>query len=85
MVADRNPAGVSGPRRGRAATGCGTRFHLLCFSDQAPGNTGPRRITEAELVATFATDWDVEEIRRESIDVTTGAQVPAWPANLTHR
>lgn len=69
----------------RAATSPGTRFHLLCFSDQVPGNTGPRRITEAEIVATFAAHWDVEEIRRDSIDITTGAQVPAWLASLTHR
>ena len=69
----------------RAATGPGSRLHLLCFSDRAPGNTGPRRITEAEIVATFAADWDVAELLRDSISITTGAQVPAWLATLTHR
>jgi SAM-dependent methyltransferase len=69
----------------RAVTGPGTRFHLLCFSDQVPGNTGPRRITAEEIVATFADDWNIEEIRRDSIDITTGAQIPAWLANLSRR
>jgi SAM-dependent methyltransferase len=69
----------------RAATGPGTRFHLLCFSDQAPGSTGPRRITQAEIATTFAADWDVEAIGRDSIDITMGAPVPAWLASLARR
>jgi SAM-dependent methyltransferase len=69
----------------RAATGPGTRLHLLCFSDHAPGTIGPRRITQGEIVTTFAADWDVEELRRDSIDITTGGQVPAWRASLTRR
>ncbi|HEX2807782.1 MAG TPA: class I SAM-dependent methyltransferase [Kineosporiaceae bacterium] len=69
----------------RAATGPGSRFHLLCFSDQVPGNTGPRRITAAEIVAAFAADWDIHEIRRDSIDITSGAQLPAWLASLVRR
>ena len=69
----------------RAATGPGSRFHLLCFSDQVPGNIGPRRITEAEIVAAFATDWDVEEIRRDILHIVTGDQVPAWRASLSRR
>jgi SAM-dependent methyltransferase len=69
----------------RAATGQGTRLHLLCFSDHAPGNSGPRRITQAEIVATFAADWDVEDLRRDTIDITTPGQVPAWRASLIRR
>jgi SAM-dependent methyltransferase len=69
----------------RAATGRGTRLHLLCFSDHAPGDSGPRRITQAEIITTFAADWDVEDLRRDTIDITTGGQVPAWRASLTRR
>ena len=61
------------------------RLHLLCFSDQAPGSTGPRRIRAAEIVTAFAEDWNVEEVRRDTIDVTTGAQVPALLATLSRR
>ena len=69
----------------RPVTGPGARLHLLCFSDQAPGSTGPRRIRAAEIVTAFAEDWNVEEVRRDTIDVTTGAQVPALLASLSRR
>jgi hypothetical protein len=69
----------------RAATGPGSRCHLLCFSDQVPRNTGPRRITAAEIVATFAADWDIHEIRRDSINITSGAHLSAWLASLGRR
>jgi SAM-dependent methyltransferase len=59
--------------------------HLLCFSELTPGRVGPRRVTQAELRAAFATGWHVEEIRHERFDVTTayGADRPhAWLARV---
>lgn len=37
-------------------------LHLLCFSDDEPTGWGPRRVTEAELRATFSHGWRVIEI-----------------------
>lgn len=40
----------------------GGRLYLLCFSDQEPGEHGPRRVTESELRAAYATGWEIESI-----------------------
>lgn len=40
----------------------GGTLHVLCFSDQEPGEFGPRRVTPDELRATFVDGWAVEEI-----------------------
>ena len=40
----------------------GGLLHILCFSDQQPGDWGPRRISRAELRAAFARDWKVRRI-----------------------
>ncbi|HZZ70647.1 MAG TPA: class I SAM-dependent methyltransferase [Pirellulales bacterium] len=37
----------------------GGKLFLCCFSDAEPGETGPRRITKAELAAAFAPGWTV--------------------------
>ena len=43
--------------------------YLLCFSDQVPGTTGPRRISQADLRTAFAGGWNVERIDDAHIDV----------------
>ena len=35
----------------------GGHLHLMCFSDRQPGDWGPRRVTEGELVAAFGSGW----------------------------
>lgn len=40
----------------------GGRLFLLCFSDQEPGELGPRRITEQGLRAAFSSVWTIESI-----------------------
>jgi len=40
----------------------GGRVFLFCFSDQEPGEQGPRRISEGELRAAFADGWTVESV-----------------------
>jgi cyclopropane fatty-acyl-phospholipid synthase-like methyltransferase len=36
---------------------------LLCFSDEEPGNEGPRRVSRRELYNAFADGWEVESIQ----------------------
>jgi hypothetical protein len=42
---------------------------LLCFSDEEPGDQGPRRVTRQELADAFADGWAVEEIRPARFEV----------------
>ncbi len=69
----------------RAVTKRGSRFRLLCFSDRVPGTVGPRRVTREEIAATFSKDWQIDEIRHDVIEITTGAGIPAWLASMTRR
>lgn len=47
------------------------RLFLLCFSDQEPGNAGPRRVSHAELEASFAQGWMIERIKATRFEVRT--------------
>ncbi|MHB8898554.1 MAG: class I SAM-dependent methyltransferase, partial [Thermoguttaceae bacterium] len=40
----------------------GGRVFLMCFSDEQPGTTGPRRIAQVELREAFARGWVIESI-----------------------
>jgi cyclopropane fatty-acyl-phospholipid synthase-like methyltransferase len=67
-----------------AVTVEGGRYHMLCFSDRVPGDRGPRRVSEAELRASFAIGWRVESIERSVLKITLspeGAQ--SWLATFT--
>ena len=60
-------------------------LHVLCFSEHTPGDRGPRRVTQAELRATFADGWEVSRIEPARIEVTSGlADDPphAWLARI---
>ncbi len=67
----------------------GGRYHLLCFSDRQPGSMGPRRVTQAEIRATFERGWQVDTIvaeRFDTVDPERGPRHPeAWLASLTRR
>jgi cyclopropane fatty-acyl-phospholipid synthase-like methyltransferase len=68
----------------RAAAVEGGRYHMLCFSDRQPGDWGPRRVTEAELRASFADGWRIDSIEPAVLEITIspdGAQ--AWLASFT--
>jgi cyclopropane fatty-acyl-phospholipid synthase-like methyltransferase len=41
----------------------GGKIYIACFSDEEPGTQGPRRVSEPELRAAFATGWTIESIR----------------------
>lgn len=44
------------------ATRQGSRVFLMCFSNEQPGDTGPRRISQSELRKAFASGWTIESI-----------------------
>jgi cyclopropane fatty-acyl-phospholipid synthase-like methyltransferase len=57
----------------------GGRYHMLCFSDQEPGDWGPRRVSQQELRTSFSRGWSVESIEPVVIDITIDpAGARAW-------
>jgi SAM-dependent methyltransferase len=64
----------------------GARYVLLCFSDRQPGEDGPRRVTQAEIRATFATGWHIDSITAERFAARwPGGGAQAWLGLLTRR
>jgi SAM-dependent methyltransferase len=61
----------------------GARYFLLCFSDQEPGDWGPRRVTQAEIRAVFARGWTVDSIEATRFDANFADGAAAWLATLT--
>jgi SAM-dependent methyltransferase len=62
----------------------GGSYLLLCFSDRQPGEEGPRRVSEAEIRATFAAHWRIDFIREARFETHNhpgGAM--AWFASIT--
>jgi cyclopropane fatty-acyl-phospholipid synthase-like methyltransferase len=47
----------------------GGRLFLLCFSDQEPGDEGPRRVSRQELYAAFTDGWEVESVEAVQIEI----------------
>ena len=59
--------------------------HLMCFSDQQPGDWGPRRVRREELEAAFADGWQVVDITPSEFEINPGFGSPtaqAWLATL---
>jgi SAM-dependent methyltransferase len=68
----------------RSAVQPGGRYFMLCFSDQQPGEWGPRRVTRDEIDAAFADGWRADSIEPATIDITTDPDgIRAWLAALT--
>jgi cyclopropane fatty-acyl-phospholipid synthase-like methyltransferase len=61
----------------------GGRYFMLCFSERQPGDTGPRRVTQAEIRASFDRGWQVDSIEPATIEITIGPGILAWLACLT--
>jgi SAM-dependent methyltransferase len=62
----------------------GARYVVLCFSENQPGEFGPRRVTQAEIRATFAAGWTVDSIVAERFAARLpGGGAEAWLALLT--
>lgn len=47
----------------------GGRLFLLCFSDDEPGDQGPRRVSRKEIEDAFAEGWVVESIEPTRFEV----------------
>jgi len=68
----------------KAAMAPGGRCFMACFSDRQPGDFGPRRITQAEIRASFADGWRVDSI--QPIDFESRNSPPdilGWLAKIT--
>ena len=66
------------------ATAPGGRYYMLCFSDRQPGDWGPRRVTEAEIRASFTTGWQIESIEPAKFSITISPEGAfAWRAAMT--
>jgi SAM-dependent methyltransferase len=44
-------------------------INLMCFSDEEPGEQGPRRVSKNELHAAFAEGWVIESIEPTRAEV----------------
>jgi SAM-dependent methyltransferase len=47
----------------------GGRLFLLCFSDNEPGEQGPRRVSRREIEAAFAEGWSIESVEPSRFEV----------------
>lgn len=63
----------------------GGRLFIECFSEHEPGDWGPRRVTQAEIRATFTAGWTVDGIEADTFDtfVREAPKVSAWLVSLT--
>ena len=63
----------------------GGRYFLMCFNEQEPADWGgPRRVTQAEIRATFGDPWRVQWIREARFETRfheSGGH--AWLASIT--
>lgn len=59
----------------------GGRYFMLCFSDQQPGDWGPRRVSRAEIQSSFFDGWRIESIEKSLIEITIDPEgASAWLA-----
>jgi SAM-dependent methyltransferase len=66
-----------------AVTAPGGVLHLLCVSDAAPGDEGPRRVSQAELRASFRVGWKVVAIEADRVAARFDLSgLPAWVATI---
>jgi cyclopropane fatty-acyl-phospholipid synthase-like methyltransferase len=59
------------------------RCYLMCFSDQQPGDWGPRRVRADELRSAFRDGWAVESVSADSFDINPvggATQAQSWLA-----
>jgi cyclopropane fatty-acyl-phospholipid synthase-like methyltransferase len=73
----------------RAVLVSGGSLFLMCFSERQPGMVGPRRVTRAEIEASFADGWQIDSIEPAQFAVTErfapmfgAAAADAWLAKI---
>ena len=58
-------------------------LHLLCVSDRAPGDVGPRRIGRFELRTSFGAGRNVVSIDEDRLETNFDpGGLPAWRARI---
>ena len=61
----------------------GGRYLMLCFSDLEPSGPGPRRVTQAEIRAAFATGWQMTSTEPARFDLNLRPDGPlAWLSEI---
>jgi cyclopropane fatty-acyl-phospholipid synthase-like methyltransferase len=60
----------------------GGTYFLMCFSDQQPGDWGPRRVTQAEIRSVFSDGWHVNYIEPSAFETNIGP-AQAWLASIS--
>jgi len=60
----------------------GGTYFMMCFSDQEPGDWGPRRVTQAEIGSVFRDGWRVNAIEAATFETNMG-QARAWLASIS--
>jgi pimeloyl-ACP methyl ester carboxylesterase/SAM-dependent methyltransferase len=67
-----------------AATAPGGHYFMLCFSERQPGDFGPRRVTQAEIRASFQNGWRVDAIEAVRLEANLGPEgIFAWLARIS--
>jgi len=61
----------------------GGTYYMLCFSEREPGSWGPRRVTQAEVRATFSQGWRINAIREAAFEVNQPGEARAWLSSIT--
>ena len=61
----------------------GGMYYMMCFSDRQPGDWGPRRVSKAEIRASFADGWSIRSIEPAQFDVAIESErAQAWLATI---
>lgn len=65
----------------------GGSYVMVCFSDLVPGDAGPRRVSEADIRATFSQSGVLKVAKLERVEISSSrsgseAGVPAWLARI---
>ena len=47
----------------------GGRLFMMCFSEEEPGEQGPRRVSKKQLHGAFAQGWSIESIEATRVEV----------------
>ena len=60
----------------------GGTYFLMCFSDQQPGDWGPRRVTHEEIRSVFRDGWRINYIEPSTFETNVG-NAHAWLASIS--
>ena len=67
----------------RSALRPGGIYYMMCFSDRQPGDWGPRRVSKAEIRASFADGWSVRSIEPAQFVIAMESErAQAWLATI---